>query len=113
MASCLPYLAALIRIADEIDVVASRNPLILYDIGLLTDNLSIIENKKLAAVKEIKMTYDAFILTAKTDEQEIENSIGEMVEKMQKTLDTCRNVIDQRTNYTLSQKKIVLKIETK
>lgn len=109
---CLPYLAALIRIADEIDVVASRNPLILFDIELLTDNLSIIENKKLAAVKEIKMTYDAFILTAKTDEREIEESIGEMVKKMQKTLDTCRNVIHQRTNHYLSQKKIVLKLET-
>ena len=34
---CLPYLAALIRLADEIDVAAARNPTLLYDIESLTD----------------------------------------------------------------------------
>ena len=106
---CLPYLAALIRIADEIDVVASRNPLVLYDIGLLTDKDQIAENKKLAAVREMKMTPDAFILTAETDDEEVEKSVEEMVSKMQKTLDLCRDVVSQRTDYTISQKKVVLK----
>ncbi len=105
---CLPYLAALTRIADEIDVVASRNPIVLYDIGMLTDPKQIAENRKLNAVREMKMTYDAFILTASTDEDDVRDSLVQMTEKMQKTLDICSDVISKRTPYDLTQKKIIL-----
>ncbi|MCR5591298.1 MAG: ATP-binding protein [Lachnospiraceae bacterium] len=105
---CLPYLSAIIRLADEIDVVASRNPLVLYDIGMLTDEREIVENKKLAAVKEMKMTSDEFILTAETGEKDIAESLENMVVKMQKTLDQCSRVISERTKYTLSQKRVKL-----
>ena len=108
---CLPYLAALIRITDEIDVVATRNPLSLYDIGALNTEISIRENKKLAAVKAMKMTSDAFVLTAQTDEKDVCLSLEEMVEKMQSTLDLCRDVISKRTDFTLSQKRVVLNLE--
>ena len=110
---CLPYLAALIRLADEIDVVASRNPLVLYDIGLIKDAGEIIENKKVAAVREMKMTADEFILLAETDEEEIAEELEKMAGKMQKTLDTCRAVISERTGFTLSQTKVVLDMERK
>ncbi len=43
---CLPYLSALVRLADEIDVAAPRNPLLLYDIDALTDEIQIVENKR-------------------------------------------------------------------
>ena len=56
---CLPYLAALIRLADEIDVAAARNPRLLYDIESLTDEVEIIENKKVRAVRELAVTEDA------------------------------------------------------
>ncbi len=108
---CLPYLAALIRIADEIDVVASRNPIVLYDIGLLTDPTEIIENKKVAAVREMKMTKDAFILSVWTDEDNIRASLDEMGRKMQRTLDLCRDVVAKRTDFTISQEKVVLNYE--
>ena len=44
---CLPYLAALIRLADEIDVAAERNPILLYNIEALTDEKQIMENIRL------------------------------------------------------------------
>ena len=53
---CLPYLASIIRLADEVDVVATRNPLVLYDIDALTDEIEILENKKVMAVKNMTMT---------------------------------------------------------
>ncbi len=105
---CLPYLAALIRLADEIDVAASRNPLVLFDLGMIHNAKSLMEHKKLAAVEAMEMTEEAFILTAKTEEEEIRQSLLEMVDKMQGTLDLCRDVIHKRTDFILTQKRVVL-----
>ena len=108
---CLPYLAALIRIADEIDVVATRNPLLLYDLGALTDEKQILENKKLYAVKSMKMTREAFILTAETQDPQVRALLEEMAEKMRKTLLLCREVIHSRTGFHLNQEKVVLQFK--
>lgn len=105
---CLPYLAALVRLADEIDVAASRNPLILYDIELLTDEVEIHENRKLMAVKSLKMTGSSFILNTDIDDEELLTSLSRMVNKMQKTLDYCRAVVETRTPFSISQSKVIL-----
>lgn len=109
---CLPYLAALIRIADEIDVVASRNPIILFDIDSLQDEIEIMEHKKLMAVKSIKMTKDAFIFQAVEKDEKVIQGLKEMVVKMQKVLDYCSDVIKTRTPFELTQSMIVLNIST-
>ena len=106
---CLPYLASLIRLADEIDVVATRNPLVLYDIDTLTDAVEIRENRKLEAVKSMKMTRDAFILSCETDDEELFEDLRKMADKMQRTLDYCREVTEKRTGFKISQKKVVLR----
>ena len=106
---CLKYLSALIRLADEIDVVATRNPLVLYDIDTLTNEIEIVENKKLQAVKRMMMTEDAFILYYKTDDAAIEEAIKEMAGKMQKTLDYCRDVVGSKTPFTINQSKVVIR----
>lgn len=98
----------MIRIADEIDVAASRNPIILYDIELLTDVKDIEENKKLQAIRSLRMTKEGFVLTAETDEEAVYASLKKMTEKMQKVLDYCREVIEKRTPCTLTRKKVVL-----
>ena len=59
---CLPYLAALIRLSDEIDVVASRNPLLLYDIEHDISGSQKVFHKILQAVTALKTTTNAFIL---------------------------------------------------
>ena len=106
---CLPYLASLLRIADEIDVVATRNPILLYDIGSLTDNKQIAENKKLNAIKTMMMTKEAFVLTAHTDDSTVYEDLVRMTDKMQKTLDLCRKVIAERTDFRLIQKRVILR----
>ena len=105
---CLPYLAALIRLADEIDVAASRNPLILFDIDLLTDEVEIWENRKVMAVESLETTDDAFILHTGEKDPEIVEALEKTVDKMQKTLDLCRDVVEKRTAFSISQKKVVL-----
>ena len=103
---CLPYLAALIRLADEIDVAAARNPRLLYDIESLTDEVEIIENKKVRAVRELAVTEDAFILYVDRSDEEILGHIRAMVVKMQKTLDYCRRVALERCPYVITQQRV-------
>ena len=105
---CLPYLAALIRLADEIDVAASRNPILLFDIDLLTGEIGILENRKLMAVGSVKMTKSTFIIYTDEKDRVVVDALYKMVDKMQQTLDTCRDVVEKRTKFTISQKKVVL-----
>lgn len=108
---CLPYLASLIRLADEIDVAACRNPVLLYDIEALTDEIEIIENKKVKAVRRLCMSDTAFTLQVSTPEAEILEQIRRMIEKMQATLDYCRAVVSVRTPFAITQEKILLEIQ--
>ena len=106
---CLPYLTALIRLSDEIDVVATRNPLVLFDIAILTKEIDIVETRKLLAVKSMMMTNDAFILNYETEDENVYRSLEVMVEKMQDTLDYCRDVVSKKSKFNISQTKVVLK----
>ena len=103
---CLPYLSALIRLADEIDVAAARNPTLLYDIESLTDAVEIIENKKVKAVRELLVTEDEFVLFVDPSDEVILGHIRNMVVKMQKTLDFCRRVAALRTPYVITQQRV-------
>ena len=107
--ACLPYLSALIRLADEIDVTAARNPIMLYDIEALTDPIQIIENKKLRVIRSIETSEDAFTLVADPCGPELLAQIQAMIVKMQYTLDICRRAVRGRTPYRISQKRILLK----
>ncbi len=108
---CLPYLAALIRLADEIDVAAARNPILLYDIESLTDEIEIIENKKVKAVRSLLVSDSAFTLLLKTSEPEILDQLRRVVVKMQDTLDYCRSVVSARTPFTITQEKVLLELQ--
>ena len=72
---CLPYLSALIRLADEIDVTAARNSALLYDIGALTDRTQINYHRMHKAVRDLIVSRDAFTLTVETEDEEIMESI--------------------------------------
>ncbi len=105
---CLPYLAALIRLSDEIDVAASRNPILLYDLESLTDEKQIIENKKLRAVRRMEIREDSFILYVDPSDREILRHLYGVADKMQKTLDTCRAAVLGRTTHVITQQRINL-----
>ena len=59
---CLPYLAALLRLADEIDVTAARNSKLLYDLEAITDDRQLFEHKRHRAVRDLLIDRDAFTL---------------------------------------------------
>ena len=105
---CLPYLASLIRLADEIDVVASRNPAILYDIESLMDPFQIAYHKRHQAVHELHITDDAFVLEVCPAEPEIEEMVAVMVGKMRETLDICRKATSV-TPFRIRQEKVIVR----
>ncbi len=106
---CLPYLSALIRLADEIDVAAGRNLSFLYQTDLLTNEKDIIEFGKHEAIKEVFVCEDRFILAVDTDEEFVYNNIKKMASKMQKTIDDCQRAVTNRTPYTITQTSIEIR----
>ncbi|MBQ9063631.1 MAG: hypothetical protein IJ121_12560 [Eubacterium sp.] len=103
---CLPYLAALIRLADEIDVAAARNPALLYDMETLSNERDILEFRRHNAIHAVGMSRDSFTLLADRPNQVIVKHILRLTEKMQDTLDYCRKVVNKRTRFHIEQKKI-------
>lgn len=107
---CLPWLAALIRLADEIDATAARNCALLGDIALPTTESQLFHNRILAAAKKLTVTKDSFILEVEVDpgDDRLYTAIKETVRKMQETLDLCRGVVHMRTNCRIHQCSINL-----
>ncbi len=106
---CLPYLAALIRLCDEIDVTASRNPALLYDLESFTEETSILEHKKHKAVKELIVSHNAFTMLVSTREEDVMEGLIRMRDKMQHTLDECRQAVTGRTPFVITQEKVLIR----
>lgn len=107
---CLPYLSALIRLSDEIDVVASRNPLLLYDLDTLEDAKQIMEHLKHKVIRSLITTDDSFTMCVYTEDAELIKQIEGVRDKMQRTLDYCRDVVEKRTKYRITQKHVVMRL---
>ena len=107
---CLPYLSALVRLADEIDVTASRNSEAIYDLSKIVEEVHLIEFMKHEAVRGLEIKEKEFIMYVHTDDEKILNSLYKLLEKMIKTLQECRNVTNGRTPYLINQETI--RIET-
>ncbi|MCR4908902.1 MAG: ATP-binding protein [Lachnospiraceae bacterium] len=105
---CLPYLASIVRLADEIDVVSFRNSALLYDPDSLEFETDIIYARRTEAVKSMKITKESFILFAQTKDEDIREAIEKMVVKMQETLDYCRDIVNAKTDFKITQKKVEL-----
>ncbi len=104
----LPYLSALIRLADEIDVLASRNPLMLYDMESFIDPKEIAYHKRHLAVQSMNITRDAFELLVAPADPETTRMITDMKKKMEQTLQYCRKVAEATSPFRISQKEVTL-----
>lgn len=105
---CLPYLSALIRLADEIDVTASRNSHAIYDLSKIKEAIDLIEFMKHDAVTELDVNEKEFVVKINTSNEKIYESLLILVGKMQKTLDYCREVVNNNTNFVISQEKVII-----
>lgn len=102
---CLPYLSAVVRLADEIDVASDRNSALIYS---EKEVASLMEFSKHQAVQALKITKDAFILMVDTSDEALLRQIEIMTEKMQDTLEGCRRAVNGRTPYTITQERVLI-----
>ena len=103
---CLPYLSALIRLADEIDITAARNPVLLYDMEAVTGEESIFHFTLHKAVKNLLVTDTEFIAEADTADPAVQAGLEDLRLKMQNTLDVCRSAVNDRTPYRITQETV-------
>ena len=104
----LPYLAALIRLADEIDVAADRNPLMLYDMESFADEHEIAYHKRHQSVQELVITEDALTLLVRYVDPDTDQMVRTMVQKMEQTLQNCREAAQAGSPFRISQSKILI-----
>lgn len=105
---CLPYLASLIRLADELDIARDRN--VGFDYNQHQDNM---DWRKHYAIEHMEITDDAFVLYIDSDDSEVIDFVNSCVDKLQETLDLCRNVTNSRTKYKIKQDKVITKLVEK
>lgn len=103
---CLPYLTALVRLADEIDVTASRNSKAIYDLSKIVEEIDLIEFMKHEAVKSLDIKEKEFVMRVASHDEKILNGLSVLASKMQKTLDYCRKAVNDLTPFAISQELV-------
>ena len=102
------YLAAVIRLADDIDVGADRNPELLFDTSGLTQQADIEAFGTHESIRHVDVTEDSIILHVKPKEPKYIQLIEVLNEKIQQTLDYCRRTAEQRSDLRITQVKSVI-----
>ncbi|MGN0316313.1 MAG: hypothetical protein ACI4E1_00070 [Lachnospira sp.] len=106
---CLPYLAALIRLADELDIAADRNLQFIYDINKIDNEISRMEFKKHEAIRHLDINEDSFMMHVDASDADVYEGVKTLGGKLDSTLQYCIDVVDKRTPYEIQQKSITIK----
>ena len=109
--ACLPYLASILRIADELDITNSRTPRLLTKYYMPNNEVSIREWKKHIATSQRNYLDGTVIFEVKCNDQNIFAALQEQFEKIQNVLNLCQKVIRsipyiKDCNYTLDLGKV-------
>ena len=103
-----PYLAAVLRMADEIDVAADRVSELLYDTSQLTEQRDIIAFGTHYAIRRVEITDDAIILQMSESGGDYMEHILRLKNKIEDTLRYCVSVCEQRTPFALRQSRVTI-----
>ncbi len=100
------FLAAIIRLADEIDVGANRNSELLFDSSAVHGKNGIEAFGTHESIRNVEVRDDAIVLYTKPKAPEFRRLVRELADKVQDTLDYCREVAASRSDFRISQKKV-------
>lgn len=101
----LPYLSALIRITDELDIAIDRNIQFLYKISSYDKEQDIIAFHKHLAIKEVLCCEDYIRARVDFSDEKLNPYLFGDFEKLQATLSYCVDVVDRRTPFAITQKR--------
>lgn len=102
------YLAAVLRLADEIDVASERNLELLFDTSRLTQKRDIEAFGTHESIRRVEVTEDSILLLIKPKSREYIPLIHELADKIQATLDYCREAAEKRSALRITQRRVVL-----
>ena len=105
---CLPYLAALIRLADEIDVEALRSSVLLFDVDSFESEEEVMYYYRTRACERMEITRDTIIMHVRTEDPAVKEALEKLKDKIQETLELCTRVVET-TPYILTQHRVEMK----
>lgn len=108
---CLPYLAALICLADELDIAAERNVSFLYEVEKMPSARDRREFRKHMAIRRVELQPDQVVIHAWTEDPEIRTGVQEVSDKLREKLLLCRRVAAERSSFHITQSEVVLRME--
>ena len=106
--ACIPYLAAILRLADESNVAKDRNLTLTVDTSNYSTEKQRLEFAKHEAIKRMTIFNDRIELEVRTDDPMVYALISGLALKLQRTLDYCIRVVEYRTDLMITQRKITL-----
>lgn len=115
---CMPYLACLLRLGDELDITNRRTPEIILKYYSPDDDEGIREFRKHIATNIVNRQDKLIIIKATTDSREVYNALDQMIKKIQKVLTNCQKIVNtlgifDNKEYKLEPSKIEPDIKTK
>jgi len=96
----LPYLASLLRLADELDIAADRN------IGIFCDEQDTIFKMMHRSIKHLHISEDKFVLDVEADDPALFDDIYKEIKKLEETLILCADVTKKRSPFVITQKTL-------
>lgn len=107
----LPYLAALVCLADELDIAAERNVSFLYDVESVSNMVSRREFYKHMAIHRVDLEPELVVVHAWTEDPEVWAGLEELIAKLRDKLLMCRRVAEERSPFVIRQKDVLLRRE--
>ena len=107
----LPYLAALLCLADELDIAADRNVSFLYDVEKMPSARDRREFRKHMAIRRVELTPGQVVVHACAENAEIRRDVEEVTAKLREKLLMCRRVAAQRSPFVITQADVVLRMK--
>jgi len=103
---CMPYLACLVRLADDLDITNRRTPEIIYKYYYPDEERGKLEFEKHRSTRKVSRVDIYIKIKAKTDSQETYNALKQMIQKIEKTLNYCQKVIHKIGSFNNKEYKL-------
>ena len=103
------FLAAIIRLADEIDVGTDRNPELLFDSSAVTTQRGIEAFGTHESIRRVEVTPERILLYVRPKAPEFVPLIEEVRKKIQQTLDECRRAAEACSDLRITQEQVEIK----
>ena len=106
----LAALAAILRIADEMDIASDRNPDLLFDTESMEgmSEKDVFEFSRHDAIRSVDFTENGIYVHADTDDDEIAQGVIDCIRAIKETMSYCASVLNERSDLRIQCTKIEL-----